>query len=62
MRARQETLNRRLKTWGILSQVFRHHITLHGTAFWACAVVTQITIVDCCESLFQAEYSDDYYE
>ena len=62
VRARHETLNGRLKTWGILSQVFRHHITLHGTAFWACAVVTQITIADCGESLFEAEYSDDYYE
>ena len=53
VRLHHETLEGRLKTWGILSQVFRHHITLHGTAFWACAVVTQ---------LFQAEYSDDYYE
>ena len=47
VRVRHETLNGRLKNWGILSQVFRHHITLHGTAFRACAVVTQITIADC---------------
>jgi len=56
VRARHETLNGRLKNWGILSQVFRpHHITLHGTAFRTCAVVTQITIADCGESLFEAD-------
>jgi hypothetical protein len=44
VRARHKTLNGRLKTWGILSQVFRHHITMHGNVFWACAVVTQLTI------------------
>ena len=62
VRARHETLNGRLKTWGILSQVFRHRITLHGTALRACAVVTQIAIADCGESLFEAEYDDDYFE
>ena len=62
VRARHEMLNGRLKNWGILSQVFRHHITLHGTAFRACAVVTQITIADCGESLFEAEYSDEFFE
>jgi hypothetical protein len=35
-RGHHETLIRRLKTWGILSQVFRHHITMHGDVFWAC--------------------------
>jgi hypothetical protein len=57
VRACHETLNGQL----ILSQVFRHHITLHGTAFWACAVVTQITIPDCDKSLFMAEYSDEFF-
>ena len=60
VRARHKTLNGRLKTWGILSQVFRHRITLHGTALRACAVVTQIAIADCGESLFEAEYVDEY--
>ena len=62
VRARHETLNGWLKNWGILSQVFRHHITLHGTAFRACTVVTQITIADCGESLFEAKYSDEFVE
>ncbi len=39
-----ETLNGRLKTWGILSQVFHHRITMHGNVFRACAVVTQLTL------------------
>jgi len=62
VRAHHKMLNRWLNNWGILSQVFRHHITLHGTTFWACAVVTQITIADCGESLFEAEYSDKSFE
>ncbi len=43
-RARHETLNGRLKNWGILSQVFRHRIQLHGAVFRACAVMTQVGI------------------
>ncbi len=62
VRAHHETLSGQLKNWGILSQVFRHHMTLHGTAFRACAVVTQITIADCGESLFEADYSDEFFE
>ena len=48
VRAQHKTLNGRLKNWGILSQVFRHHITMHGDVFRACAVavVTQLTIQD----------------
>ena len=56
-RARRETLNGRLKNWGILSQVFRHHIMTHGDVFWACALVTQLTIENG-EPLFQVEYGD----
>ena len=44
VRTRHETLNGRLKNWGILSQVFRHHIRMHGDVFRACAVVTQLTV------------------
>ncbi|KAL3762380.1 hypothetical protein ACHAW5_000642 [Stephanodiscus triporus] len=57
-RARHETLNGRLKNWGILRQVFRHRIQLHGTVFRACAVVTQVGIL-IGESLFEVEYGDD---
>jgi hypothetical protein len=57
-RARHEMLNGRLKTWGILSQVFRHHITMHGDVFRACAVMTQLTIENG-EPLFEVEsYTD----
>ena len=63
LRARHEheTLNERLKlkNWGILSQVFRHHIFLHchWDVFRACAVVTQITIENG-EPLFRVEFED----
>jgi hypothetical protein len=50
-------LNGRLKNWGILSQVFRHHITMHGDVCRACAVVTQLTIENG-EPLFEVEYED----
>ena len=57
VRARHKMLNGRLKNWGILSQVFRHHITMHGDVFRACAVVTQLTIQDS-EPLFEVKYAD----
>jgi len=50
-------LNGRLKNWGILSQVFRHHIMTHGDVFRACAGVTQLTIENG-EPLFEVEYGD----
>jgi hypothetical protein len=57
VRACHETLNGRLKNWGILSQVYRHDIMRHGDVFRACAVVTQLTIQDG-EPLFEVEYAD----
>ncbi len=57
VRAHHETLNRWLKNWGILSQVNRHDIMWHGNVFWACAVVTQLTIKNG-EPLFEVEYKD----
>jgi len=57
VRARHKMLNRRPKNWGILSQVYRHHIMTHGDVFRACAVVTQLTIHDG-EPLFEVEYED----
>ena len=56
-RARHETLNGRLKNWGILSQFFRHYIMTHGDVFRACAVVTQLTVENG-EPLFEVEYGD----
>jgi len=57
VRGHHETLNGRLKNWGILSQVFRHHITIHGDVFRACSVVTQLTVENS-EPLFEVEYAD----
>jgi hypothetical protein len=57
VRVRPEMLNGRLKTWGVLSQVFRHHITMHGNVFWACTVMTQLTIENG-KPLFEVEYAD----
>jgi hypothetical protein len=57
VRARHETLNGRLKNWGILSQVFRQDILRHGDVSRACTVITQLTI-EHGEPLFVAEYGD----
>jgi hypothetical protein len=43
-RARHETINGRLKSWGILKQVFRHNLNFHNSVFMAIAVLTQLTI------------------
>ncbi len=50
-------LNWRLKNWGILSQVFHHDIRCHGDVFWACVVITQLTI-EHGELLFAVEYGN----
>ncbi len=57
VRARHETLNRWLKNWGILYQVFCHHVLLHFDVFRACTVITQLTIENG-EWLFEVEYED----
>ncbi len=57
VRARHETLNGRLKNWGILFQVYRHDTMRHGDVFWACAVVMQLTVENG-EPLFEVEYED----
>jgi hypothetical protein len=54
-RSCHKTLNRCLKNWGILEKVYRHNITVHGTIFYACAVITQLTIPNR-EPLFEVEY------
>ena len=49
--------NGRLKNWGILQQVFRHDISLHGPVFRACAVLTQLMLENG-EPLYAVAYSD----
>ena len=55
---RHETLNGRLKNWGILEQVFRQRdITRHADVLRAVAIITQLTIENG-KPLFQVEYDD----
>ena len=56
-RSRQETVNRRFKSWGILKQVFRHDIPKHAEVMLAVATITQISIENG-EKLFQVDYRD----
>ena len=56
-RSRQETVNRRFKCWGILTQVFRHDIPKHAEVMLAVATITQISIENG-EKLFQVDYRD----
>jgi hypothetical protein len=57
-RLRHETFNSRLKNWGILEKVYRHDITVHRTVFYACAVITQLSVANG-EPLFEVEYGDE---
>jgi hypothetical protein len=58
VRACHKVLNKRLKNCGILSQFFRHHISMHGDVFRACTVLTQLTVENG-EPLFKVEYKDE---
>ena len=55
VRSRQETANWRFKNWAILSQTFRSCLSLHGDAFRAVAVITQLSIEQG-EGLFRVKY------
>ena len=46
VRNRKETTNNRFKTFGILRQIYRHHIPSHGEVFRAVAVMKQLSIND----------------
>lgn len=61
VRNRQETLNNRLKMWGILSQMFRHNLVLHGSVVRAVLVIVQLAI-NLGEPLFHCGYKDPPYE
>jgi hypothetical protein len=58
-RARHETVNARMKNWGVLRGTFRHHLTRHGPIFLAIANITQIQIEEE-NPLFQVDYHDNY--
>ena len=61
VRNRQETVNKRMKNWGALKQVWRHRFTGHAEVFRAVAVVTQMSIENG-EPLFQCGYRDWLYD
>ena len=58
VRARHETVNKRMKQFGALSSKFRHGMDKHGIVFDAIAVLTQISF-NRGETLFQIN-EDDY--
>ena len=58
LRARQETVNKRMKQFGALSGIFRHTIDKHGDVFDAVALVTQVAIENG-EPLFEVTGYDD---
>jgi hypothetical protein len=58
MRSCHKTFNGCLKNWGILEKTYRHDITVHGTVFYACAVIIQLSVANG-EPLFEVEYSNE---
>ena len=57
-RARHETANRRFKCFGVLSQIYRHELELHGRVFRAVANIVQVTIKYNLNPLFSIEYEE----
>ena len=55
-RARQETVNKRLKQWECLNQIYRHKVVSHTDVLRAVASITQLAI-DEGEKLFQLDYT-----
>jgi hypothetical protein len=59
VRARQETMNSRLKIFRILDDVFRHQLSRHGDAFRAAAVIVQLGF-DLHGPMYDVEYDATY--
>ena len=57
-RARHETINRRFKIFGALSQKFRHHWSKHIFVFQAVLALTEIEIENGAPAFDVTEYSD----
>jgi hypothetical protein len=62
VRRRHETVNKRLKQWGILKQVYRGELHTHGLAFRVCAVVTHQLAIENGEPLFSVDYDDPDFD
>ncbi len=56
VRSRQETVNERLKNWGISLTHYRHNFKLHQTMFAAVIVLLQLSFEY--NPLFSVEYND----
>ena len=61
LRARHETINRRLKNWGCLNKVQRYHQDKYEIAFKAVLVITQIELIKC-DPLFHVKFKDPFLE
>lgn len=57
VRARHETVNKRIKQLSSLSGIFRHDLDAHSDFVYAACVLTQISI-SMGEPLFQVEYNE----
>ncbi len=57
-RSHHEAFNGHLKNWGILEKVYRHSITVHDMVFYACAVITQLSVANG-EPQFEVEYDNE---
>ena len=55
VRSRHETVNKRFKQWGCLSQTYRHDLLMHGDIFRSVAIITQMSIQSG-EHLFSVQY------
>ncbi len=56
VRSRHETVNERLKNWGILVTPYRHDFKLHQTVFAAVIALLQLSFEY--NPLFSVEYND----
>ena len=52
----RKKINKRLKQWGCLQQVYRHELQRHAELLRAVAVITQFAIDDG-EKLFEVDYT-----
>ncbi len=50
LRARHETVNKRLKQFAVCNSKFRHALSYHGTCFHAVSRITQLALLE--EPLF----------
>ena len=55
VRNRQETINNRMKNWGVLEHLFRDDLSTHGDVFRTTLVIEQLAI-ESGEPLFQTGY------